>query len=257
MAQWAGDKGPAQSCYCTNYLIDIEHNIILDVEPTPAYRTAEVDSARHMLERVEANLNYRPERLIADTSYGSAPMLNWLVKEKNIAPYIPVWDKSNGKPGLYGRSDFIWNDEADHYLCPAGKLLQRRRRIYKNRLTDVTTDNTIIYRASKADCDKCQNKPVCCPNTPNRKIARSIYESSRNVARAIKTAAQYKQSRKDRKKVEVLFAHLKRIMGFDRLRLRGISGARDEFLMAATVQNLRKLAQTRYKPPNKANLALG
>lgn len=122
MAQWAGDKGPAQSYYCTNYLIDIEHNIILDVEPTPAYRTAEVDSARHMLERVEANLNYRPERLIADTSYGSAPMLNWLVKEKNIAPHIPVWDKSNGKPGLYGRSDFIWNDEADHYLCPAGKL---------------------------------------------------------------------------------------------------------------------------------------
>ena len=50
-------------------------------------------------------------------------------------------------------------------------------------------------------------------------------------------------SRKDRKKVEMLFAHLKRIMKLDRLRLRGLSGAKDEFLMAATVQNLRRMAK--------------
>lgn len=92
MAQWAGDKGPAQFYYCTNYLIDIEYNVILNVETTPAYRIAEVNSTRDMLERVEKNLDYRPQRLIADTSYGSAPMLDWLVVEKNIAPLIKTQD---------------------------------------------------------------------------------------------------------------------------------------------------------------------
>jgi hypothetical protein len=83
----------------------------------------------------------------------------------------------------------------------------------------------------------------CCPNTAHRKIARSIYEESRDVARTVCTTSAYQQSRKERKKVEMLFAHLKRILKLDRLRLRGISGARDEFLMAAAAQNLRRMAR--------------
>jgi len=66
-----------------------------------------------------------------------------------------------------------------------------------------------------------------------RKIARSIYEPSRNVARRISTTALYRRSRRERKKVEMLFAHLKRILDLDRLRLRGLSGANDEFTLAA------------------------
>ncbi|MCP4091545.1 MAG: transposase, partial [Gammaproteobacteria bacterium] len=94
MAQWAGDKGPAEFYYCTNYLIDIEHNIILDVEPTPAHRTAEVASTRTMINRVEKSLDMKPERLMADTAYGSAAMLDWVVAQKQIEPHIPVWEKS-------------------------------------------------------------------------------------------------------------------------------------------------------------------
>ena len=82
----------------------------------------------------------------------------------------------------------------------------------------------------------------CCPNTPTRKIARSVHEAARDVARAIAKTDAYKQSRKDRKKVEMLFAHLKGILKLDRLRLRGPSGAHDEFLLAATAQNLRRRA---------------
>lgn len=76
-----------------------------------------------------------------------------------------------------------------------------------------------------------------------RKIARSIHEDARNVARSIAKTPQYQQSRCERKKVEMLFAHLKRILRLDRLRLRGLSGASDEFTLAATVQNLRRLAK--------------
>ena len=86
-------------------------------------------------------------------------------------------------------------------------------------------------------------KARCCPNTPMRKIARSVYESAREVARDVAKTPAYKQSRRDRKKVELLFAHLKRILKLDRLRLRGPSGAHDEFLLAATAQNLRRTAK--------------
>jgi len=243
MAQWAGDKGPGQFYYSTNYLIDIEHNVIMDVEPTPAYRIAEVSSTRTMIDRVEEKLEIKPERLKTDTAYGSAEMLDWVVEQKQMEPHIPVWDKSLGKPGMYGRTKFTWDNEADCYHCPAGKLLKSRNRPFKNPRSPVTKANTIIYRSSQHDCKACELKSLCCPNTTHRKIARSIYESSRDVARDICESPEYLQSRKDRKKVEVLFAHLKRVMNFDRLRLRGITGAHDEFLLAATVQNLKKLVQ--------------
>ena len=109
--------------------------------------------------------------------------------------------------------------------------------------TRITKANTIIYRASQAACSKCPMKSRCCPNTPARKIARSVHESARDVARDVAKTDAYKQSRRDRKKVEVLFAHLKRILKLDRLRLRGPSGAHDEFLLAATAQNLRRMAK--------------
>jgi len=97
--------------------------------------------------------------------------------------------------------------------------------------------------ASQADCAAGPMKARCCANTPMRKIARSVHESARDLARGIAKSSVYKQSRKDRKKVEMLFAHLKRILKLDRLRLRGLSGAKDEFLLAAAAQNLRRMAK--------------
>ena len=99
------------------------------------------------------------------------------------------------------------------------------------------------YRASKLDCQRCSLKPQCCPNEPARKVPRSIHEGARDLARDFADTDAYVTSRHERKKVEMLFAHLKRILKLDRLRLRGPSGARDEFILAATAQNLRKLAK--------------
>jgi hypothetical protein len=107
----------------------------------------------------------------------------------------------------------------------------------------VDDDGMMRYRASKLDCDACSLKPQCCPNAPARKIPRSIHEGARDMAREIAKTDAYVVSRRERKKVEMLFAHLKRILKLDRLRLRGPCGARDEFLLAATAQNLRKMAK--------------
>ena len=176
-------------------------------------------------------------------------MLNWIVETKRIEPHTPVWERTERHDGIFTRADFIWQAEAERYVCPAGKSLLRYRRRFTRPRSGVPKDEILKYRATKRDCDHCQYKPRCCPNTPQRKVSRSVYESSRDVARAIAETEAYKQSRNDRKKVEMLFAHLKRILKLDRLRLRGMSGAKDEFLLAATAQNLRRMAKLLSQPP--------
>lgn len=235
--------GPAFFAYSTNYLIDTAHGVIVDVEATPAHRTAEVDSTKTMIDRVEARFDVKPERLIGDMAYGSAPMLAWMVDEKGIEPHVPVWDKTQRKDDTLSSSDFEWDAEANEYRCPEGHALKRERRPFKQTRTHITKANSVIYRASQMDCQGCPLKNRCCPNTPIRKIARSVHEQARDVARRIRKTTEYARSRRLRKKVEMLFAHLKRILKLTRLRLRGLSGASDEFTLAATAQNLRRLAK--------------
>jgi transposase len=243
-AQWTGaHKGHAFFAYATNYLIDLDHAIIVDVEASRAIRQAEVGATRTMIERAQDRFGLCPDRLAADSAYGSAEMLNWLVNEQGIEPHIPVFDKSERTDGTFSRSDFTYDQQVDAYICPAGKQLRQRQRVYKTPRSLVDEDGMMRYRASKLDCEPCSLKERCCPNTPARKIPRSIHEGARDIARAIATTDAYVISRRERKKVEMLFAHLKRILKLDRLRLRGPMGARDEFHLAAAAQNLRKLAK--------------
>jgi hypothetical protein len=243
-ARWTcAPGGPAFFAYSTNYLIDVEHGVIVDVEATPSNRTNEVESTKRMIERVEATFALKPERLIGDMAYGGAPMLAWLVDDKGIEPHVPVWDKTQRTDGTLSITDFVWNEQADEYRCPQGQPLRSRWRAFSKPRGRVTHAGAILYRSSHHACKDCPLKPRCCPNTPTRKIARSIHEEARDVARRINASDQYRQSRKQRKKAEMLFAHLKRILRLDRLRLRGLSGAFDEFTLAATAQNLRRLAK--------------
>jgi len=242
-ARWTASGGPAFYAYSTNYLVDVRAGIIVDVEATPAWRPAEVNATRTMIERVERRFDLKPARLIGDMAYGAADILGWMVNEKSIEPHVPVWDKTQRQDDTLSSSDFQWDEQANEYRCPQGQPLRSEWRAFKRPRTHITKANTIIYHANQAACSNCPMKPRCCPNTPRRKIARSIHESAREVARDIAKTEAYQQSRKDRKKVEILFAHLKRILKLGRLRLRGLSGARDEFLLSATVQNLRRMAK--------------
>lgn len=218
MARWtAAPGGPAYYAYSTNYPVDTEAGIILDVEATPALRRQEVESTKTMIERVKDRFGLDTKKLIGDTAYGTVEFLGWMVNEKGIEPHVPVWDK--------------------------GKELKRFRRNFKVPRTGVTKSNEIKYRASQMDCGACPLKEQCCPNMAFQKVTRSIHESARDVARAVRQTPDYRRTRRQRKQVEMLFAHMKRILKMDRLRLRGISGARDEFLLTATAQNLRRMAK--------------
>lgn len=245
-ARWTRTNrfGMAKYSYSTNYLIDCDNAVIMDVEGSGAIRQAEVNVTKRMIERVEENYNIKPKKLAADTAYGSAPMLNWLVEEKDIEPHIPVFDKSARKDGTFERSKFKYIPEDDHYICPGGKELKRYRLAgRKAKAAPIPKDKTYRYRALKSDCDACALKPKCCPNAIARKVPRHIYEAARDEARRIYQTEDYLVTRNQRKKVEMLFAHLKRILKLDRLRLRGPCGINDEFLLAAAAQNLRKMAK--------------
>jgi hypothetical protein len=191
-AQWTGaHKGHAFFAYADSYLIDLKAAVIVDVEATRAIRQAEVDAARTMIERTEECPGIHPQRLAADSAYGSAEMLGWLVNEHAIEPHIPVFDKSAREDGTFARDAFAYDPENNTYLCPAGKVLASTG-------TLVNDGATFLYRASKRDCDFCELKPRCCPKMPVRKVPRSIYERARDVARGIARTEAYVTSRCER-----------------------------------------------------------
>lgn len=204
-SRWtAATRGSAFYAYSTNYLIDLDHAVIVDVEATTAIRQAE---------------------------------------DRGIEPHIPVFDKSARSDKTFERSAFTFDHEDDSYICPSGNRLRPSNRNFSTPRPLANADGFIRYRAREKDRVACGLKQRCTPKMAARKIMRSVHEGARDMARNIATSDAYLVSRRQRNKVEMLFAHLKRILKLDRLRLRGPNGAKDEFHLAAAAQNLRKMAK--------------
>jgi transposase len=225
--------------YGLNYMIDVEHAVIVDVEATPARTYDEVAATRTMVDRTQARLGLKPERLMADTAYGTSKLLAWLL-DKDITPQIPVWERYERTDGMFTRRDFIYDAEHDIYLCPNCRPLRTTGTIHDGRVRN--------YLSQPADCRTCELKARC-TRAPFRKVARDINEEARDHTRSLSGTPEYERSRNERKKVEMRFAHLKTHHRFERMRLRGLSGARDEFHLAAIVQNLKTLAMRIWRPP--------
>ena len=131
-----------------------------------------------MIRHTEERFGLKPERLarrIRPTAPGKN--LNWLVNGKNIAPHIPVIDKSKHKDGTFSRADFRFDKERNVYICPANKTLTTTG-------TLINDGETLRYLASTSDCRGCVFKAQCCPRAAFRVIPRSIHEEARDVARA-------------------------------------------------------------------------
>ena len=165
-------------------------------------------------------------------------------------------DKSKREDGTFSREDFRFDKERDVYICPAGKTLRTTGTLVNDGETllymasmSLHGQHARLYMASMRDCRSCLLKTQCCPKAPFRRVPRSIYEEARDVARELAKTEAFERSRRDRKRVEMLFAHLKRILRLGRLRLRGPRGAQFEFTLAAIAQNLRRLAKLVARPP--------
>jgi transposase len=216
-----------------------EYLITLDAVGTRANRAVEIAVTQTMVDRVERRFDLRPRRLVGDTAYGAVRLLKWLV-DRDITPHVPVWDKSARPDGTFSRADFAFDQERNIYVCPGGAELTSTGNIDQGHI--------VYYRASKGACSRCSLKPKC-TTAIVRKITRDLNEDVRDRVRALANTEAFQQSRRERKKVEMRFAHMKRILRLERLRLRGLSGARDEVLLTATAQNLRRLAKLHFRAP--------
>ncbi len=232
--------------YSINYLIDMENAVILDVEATPTRISKEVDATETMIERVEERFALKPDHVAGDVAYGTGETLGWLVA-RNIDPHIPVWDRSAVAPeGKFTRADFAYDKERDLYICPGGKKLKTSGTVHDGA--------TIKYIAKRSDCALCPLKPQCTSGR-ERRVQRDVTQEARDYTQSLMQTEAYAASSGERKKIERLFGEVKHILALTRLRLRGLTGARDEFLLAATVQNLKRLANHTARPPPQPMMA--
>ena len=231
--------------YGLNYMIDLKHAVIVDVEATPARTYDEVAATRTMINRTETAFGLKPARLTADTAYGTGKLLAWLL-ERDITPHIPVWDRYQRTDGMFSHLDFTYDGVRDIYICPNGRSLRTSGTVHDGRVRN--------YLSRPGDCRVCNLKERC-TRAPFRKIARDINEKARDHARSLKGTPEFEQSSDERKKIEMRFAHLKVHHRFERMRLRGLTGARDEFHLAAIVQNLKTLASHIWRPPLSEHVA--
>ncbi len=232
--------------YSLNYLIDMEHAVIVDVEATPTRISKEVDAAETMIERTEERFGLKPDHIAGDVAYGTGEMLGWLV-DRDIDPHVPVWDQSEvAADGKFVRADFTYNVDRDLYICPGGKELKTSGA--------VDDGTTIKYIAKRSDCTQCPLKPKCTTGR-ERRVSRDVNQEARDYTQTLMETEAYAASRGDRKKIERLFGEAKQILSMVRLRLRGLTGAHDEFLPTATVQNLKRLANQTTSPPPRPVIA--
>lgn len=192
--------------------MDTDHGIIVDVEATPARLSQEIVAAKTMLDRSRTRHDFHPDRVAADGSYGTGPFLAWLLK-RNVTPHVPVLDRKHQTNGKYDINHFQYDPERDSYTCLEGHEMPFRRFKQADRIKN--------YFAGKDTCGTCPIKKAC-TDAPFRTVTRHMDEEARQTVREMRDSAAYSESRRRRKKVEMLFAHLKRHLGFKRLRLRGL-----------------------------------
>ena len=170
--------------YGLNYLIDLAHAIVVDVEPTPARSSDEVASTKTMLDRPSGASASSPTSA-ADTAYGTAKFLDWLIGA--ASPRISrSGTKATEKTARYRAATFAGIDgEASTSARPAGAAPTGK----------VHEGYKLRYRASKFDCEVCPLKMQCCPKAPSREVPRDVHEYARDVTRRLMRTKAYLVSR--------------------------------------------------------------
>jgi transposase len=232
-------KGLARLGYYDNYLVDNASCVIVGVQATSARLSQESAAARDMIARLHERQGRYPQSLAADTSYGNGELLHWL-QERDITPYMRVKENAQRKNGLYGIEKFTYDEEANRYLCPAGKTLTYVGVNPRNR--------THVYHSTLKRCRDCPQKPECTKGRCHI-VAVHIHEAARQHAYEIARTPAFAKAQCARRKVEALFAELKNQIGLRRLRLRRMKFVREQFYLAATVQNLKRLVRFLSRKP--------
>jgi hypothetical protein len=212
---------------------------------TPARLSQEIVAARQMLERAKERFGLQPVSVTADKSYGTGEFLSWL-SNRQMTPYIPVLDRKQQTKGFYTQNDFTRVPEQNAYRCPAGHLLHY---IGLSRGAQGFT-----YSAKPSQCRNCSHKPACTPSATRRTLRVNWYEDVREHVRKLTQTSEYAIARRARNKIEALFSELRNQIHLRKLRLRGLRNAKEQFILAATVQNIKRLVRfmSKSKEPGAA-----
>jgi transposase len=233
-ACWASKYGGRSvPSYFDHYLIDNASCIILGVEATQARFRQETLAARRMLEQVKERFGVCPEGVGADKAYGSGEFLAWLL-ERNIQPYIPVIDRRHQTHRHFTRDQFQYDSAENAFRCPQGQALRYRGMCRQGQ--------GYIYQTTESQCRGCPVKNRC-TNGATRRIFVHWHEPARQRARELAQTPAYDWSKRERNKIEALFSELKLRVGLRRLRLRRLWNVSEQFYLAATAQNLKRLVR--------------
>ena len=228
-----GDKAPTLG-YFDNYLMDNASCIIVGVEATDARPSGEIASARKMVAGCVEKFGIAPKTLAADTGYGKADFLSWL-EGQGITSYIPLRQHYPSGKSLYGVDHFTYHPESNSFECPERKEL-------KYIGIKPAVNKSYVYRATEAKCRDCPQKGKCTSGR-YKQIVIHVEEEVTQRARLRAQEPAFFHHQRSRRKVEALFGELKNRIGLRRVRLRRLTHVREQFLMAATAQNLKRLVR--------------
>jgi Transposase DDE domain len=223
---------PARMGYYNNYLVDNHSCIIVGVQATGARLSEESRAAEEMIAPLRRGQNKNPQSIAADASYGNGELLQWLM-DRQITPYMPTRDAvARTRSPFFGPERFTYQPESNSYLCPAGQQLN-----YGGR-----HDRAFAYIGTRNKCGPCPLKPKCTRGA-FRFLGIHRNEPARQRARDLWNTPEFEHAQRQRKKVEALFAELKSRIGLHRLRLRRLKFVQEQFSLAATAQNIKRLVR--------------
>jgi len=224
--------GSAHLSHAATYVMDNKHRIIVGADAGSPDTHTDCNLALKEIRRLKWRYRLRPKTLGADKGYGAAEFIRSLLSEK-IQPHIPVVEQLRHKAqGMYGRERFTYDSERDLYLCPEGNELKYHG--------VHTANRQHVYRAQAKACRVCHEKSVCTKDRA-RSISFHIYEDSIARAKELSKTRGYYLSQRKRKQIEELFGEAKEFMGLRRARYRGLRFVREQILMTAAAQNIKRM----------------
>jgi transposase len=227
-------KANTQLYHGVTYIMDNRSRIIVGADVGKPDRKTDCEKALKQIRRIPFAFGIKPESLGADKGYSTGEFINALVKEK-VQPHIPIMDsRSQNDRGIYSIEQFSFDPGENRFLCPSGKELKYWG-IHK-------PSKQHVYRARAKDCKVCSRKAECTRDR-SRSLSYHIYEESINQARQINQTRAYRISQRMRKRIEELFGEAKEWMGLRRAKFRRRKFIREQVLMTATAQNIKRMVK--------------
>ncbi len=226
--------GATELSHAATYVMDSKSRIILGTDIGKPDKNTDCKNALKQLQRIKQSYNITPQTLGADKGYCAGEFIDAVLKER-IQPHIPIVDNpSRNEKGIYPIEQFTYDKQRNLFVSPEGKEMKYHG-IHKH-------SRQHVYRANGKDCGVCPKKTACTRDRA-RSVSYHLYEDALQAARWLNRTAEYRISQRMRKRIEELFGEAKEFMGLRRAKFRGAAFVREQVMMTATAQNIKRMVK--------------